>query len=125
MEYKRRHERYKFLRAGTIYWLSADGQVSCAGECFEASTYGLSAEVSQFIPVGTKTTIHLDQFDESIEATVCHCRKQVHWYRIGLKLTQELPLVLQSHLSVREAKPAGPRHVPPPSKRPQTTSRQP
>lgn len=78
-----------------ISWTGADGQVSCIGNCFEASTYGLSAEASQFIPVGTRTTVHLDRFDEGLEAKVCHCRKHGAWYRVGLQLKLVLPPAAQ------------------------------
>lgn len=106
MEHKRRHERYRFLRTGSIYWTSAEGPASCSGDCFEASVYGLSAEVPRFLPVGTKTTIQLDRFDECLEATVRHCRRQGKWYRIGLQLSQVLPAALQSYLSAGAAEPS-------------------
>ena len=71
--------------------MSADGWASCVGHCTDASDWGLSAETPKFIPVGTKTTIHLDGFEEGIEATVRHCRKIRFWHRIGFQLAAPLP----------------------------------
>jgi hypothetical protein len=83
--------------------MRTDGRASCVGNCFEASTHGLSAEAPQFIPVGTKTTIHLDGFDEGIAATVRDCRKIRFWYRIGFQLTVPLPLDVREQLIVSRA----------------------
>jgi hypothetical protein len=99
----RRHQRYQFHKAATISWLSTDGRTSCVGNCFEASTHGLSAEAAQFISVGTKTTIHLDGFDEGIEAKVRDCRKIHFWYRIGFQLTVPLPLAVREQLIASRA----------------------
>lgn len=101
----RRHQRYQFHKAATISWMSTDGLASCVGNCFEASTHGLSAEAPQFIPVGTKTTIHLDGFDEGIEAKVRTCRKIRFCYRIGFQLSVPLPLAVREQLTVSRAAP--------------------
>jgi hypothetical protein len=96
----RRHQRFPFHTAATISWTIAGGRTSCVGNCFDASTHGLSAEAPQFIPVGTKTTIHLDGFDEGIEAKVRDCRKFHFWYRIGFQLIAALPLAVREQLIV-------------------------
>ena len=69
MEHKRRHERYQFLRTGRLYWASADGQGSCAGDCFEASAYGLSAEVPQFSQINTSRRVEIAMNDTGTSST--------------------------------------------------------
>ena len=76
-------------------WTGATGEASCVGNCFDASTYGINAEASQFISAGTKTIIQIDGFDECLEATVRHCRKHGAWFRIGLQLKILLPPVFR------------------------------
>lgn len=88
---RRRHERYKFHGAITIFWMTASGPASCTGNSCNSSTYGLLTEASESIPVGTRTVIQLDGSDERVEATVRHCRKHGAWYRIGLQLSAVLP----------------------------------
>ena len=78
-----------------MFWTSATGEASCVGNCFDASTYGLNAEASQFISAGTRTIIQIDGLDEWLEATVRHCRKHGAWFRIGLQLKISLPPVFR------------------------------
>ena len=103
MESMRRHQRYEFQRVLTVSWMSTDGRTSCVGHCFEASARGLSAEAPRYIPVGTKVTIYLDGFEETIEATVRHCRKIRFWYRIGFHLAAPLSLAIREKWIVAHA----------------------
>jgi hypothetical protein len=92
---RRRHERNKFHGTIRISWMSPAGHVSCVGNSCNHSTYGLLTEASECIPVGTRTAIQVEGSDESVEATVRHCRKHGAWYRIGLHLSAVLPPVAQ------------------------------
>ena len=68
--------------------------MSCLGNTFDASTYGMLIEVPQYIPGGTKITIQIHGCDDCVEATVRYCRKHGAWYRIGLQLPTLLALNL-------------------------------
>ena len=81
-----------------LSWISPEGQMSCAGECVDASTYGLSAEVDEYITVGTAVKIQFDGFDGIIEAKVRHCEYFRFWYRIGFELFAPLPAAVQERL---------------------------
>lgn len=93
---RRHHERYRYHAAVTISWTSSHGLVSCPGNCFGASSYGISVETPQFIAAGTRVTIQLDGLEEGVEATICHCRQHGAWYRIGLQLTVVLPQIVRT-----------------------------
>jgi len=88
---RRRHQRYRFRGTITISWMRAGSQTSCIAHPFNASTYGLMTETTEFIPVGTKATVQLQGSDESVDANVRHCKKMGAWYRVGLQLMAVLP----------------------------------
>jgi hypothetical protein len=78
-----------------MYWTIDGRRISCVGNCYEVSTFGLSVEASKSIPVGTRVMFYLAEVEEGAEATVCHCRKHGTWYRIGLRFTVALLPVFQ------------------------------
>jgi hypothetical protein len=86
---RRAHDRFHFRKGVTITWVSPRGPISCAGNCFEASKHGLSAEARECVPVGTRVTIQLNGLDEGVAATVRHCRKHGYWYIIGLECREQ------------------------------------
>lgn len=93
--------------------METEGRTSCVGHCFEASALGLSAEAPKYIPVGTTATIHLDGFEDVIEATVRHCRKIRFWYRIGFQLADPLPLAIRQKCGFANADSIANAHLPP------------
>jgi len=86
----RRHQRRPLRGNVTISWLSADGEVSCHGNCVDVSDSGMLVEVPHLILVGTKVVTQIHGSDKRLEASVRHYRQYCGWYRIGLELTSTL-----------------------------------
>lgn len=89
---RRNYERHRFHQSVKISWTRTDGPVSCVGNCFEASEYGLSVEVPEHIPVGSKITVQIGKSDKGLDATVCYSRKHGYWHKIGLQCLDKVSI---------------------------------